>query len=54
MFSNYIRSRLVPRNISAEAGAPSFFQTGEGAFKGIVVLPVQQSGIDICGLLLPR
>jgi hypothetical protein len=34
--------------------APSFFQTGEGAFKGVVVLPVQQSGIDICGLLWPR
>jgi len=28
----------------AKAGAQIFFQTGEGAFKGVVVLPVREIG----------
>ena len=34
----------LPGRLFAEAGAQIFFQTGEGGFKGVVVLPVGKIG----------
>ncbi len=34
----------LPGRLFAEAGAQIFFQAGEGAFKGVVVLPVREIG----------